>query len=92
MEDPPHHRRSLEHGAFTRAQPVQPGGKQGGDSRWEVGVDIEARVLGEHGQQLLEEQRVALRRAGEPLAQVGREKMGTCQVPEQDVGLARVQW
>ena len=91
VEGATHHRRSLDDRAFAGAELVEPGGQQGGNRGREIRLDIEARVLGDHGQQLFEEQRVALRRAGEPLAHFGRRLVRACQVTEQDLSLTRVE-
>jgi hypothetical protein len=55
----PEDRRAGEHRTLGRAQPLQAGGEQGLDRRWQRRQALAAALLADRGDQLLQEQRVA---------------------------------
>ena len=89
-----HHRRPVQQGPLLAGQAVQPGGQQRLDGRRGAGrgqvvghpaaaVAAQPALLDQHGQQLLEEQRVALGGAGDAVGGVGGQGRLPGQVLEQ---------
>ena len=79
------HGRTLEHVALLLGQPVEAGGEQRVDRRWHVS---RVTALREHGEQLLDEERVPLRDLADPRARRVVERGTLEQVLDQLLGLA----
>src|SRR5262245_45465198 len=79
--------RPLDDGPLVRREPIEPCREQGVDGRWDGQVAGSRSVLPDHGEQLLDEERVALGGLGDPAQQRLVELGLAPEVPEKLLGL-----
>ena len=91
VEQPPLDRSALEHRPLTRLEAVDAGGEERMNRR-RHGVVCRVGIVGEHGEHLLDEQRVALGRVDDAIAERRSDRSSGHQPLDQILGLVVAQW
>src|SRR5262249_12598656 len=82
VEAPADHRCVREDGALARAETLETRGQQRLDRRWQRSVD-ERALLGDEGEQLLDEERVAFGARGDAVEDIAAERLPAEQVVQE---------